>query len=106
MLTIRIVAGLVAAALASGALVVTAGASPAGAAIVLERPGCRYRVQHIKTRLNVRLTPGGRIVDKLYPGDRTWGSCKKFGKWRRIHGTEADRRGFAFAYYLKKIGRR
>ncbi|SEH03544.1 hypothetical protein SAMN05444920_1393 [Nonomuraea solani] len=106
MLTIRITASLAAAALASGVLVALGGASPAGAVTVLERPGCRYQVQHVITRLNVRIAPRGRIVDKLYPGDRTWGSCKKLGKWRRIHGTEVGRRGFAFAAYLKKIGRR
>ncbi|TMR11380.1 hypothetical protein ETD86_35960 [Nonomuraea turkmeniaca] len=60
----------------------------------------------VKTWLNVRSAPRGRVIDKLYPGDRTWGSCKKFGKWRRIHGTEIGRRGHSFGHYLKKIGKR
>ncbi|TYB56727.1 hypothetical protein FXF51_42165 [Nonomuraea sp. PA05] len=101
MLTSRIVAALVAVVLATGGLAAVAPA-PADAAA-----GCTYRVVRIKTRLNVRAEPRGRIVDKLYPGDRTWGSCRKAaGAWRRIHGTEIGRRGFSFGRYLKKIGRR
>jgi hypothetical protein len=83
-----------------------AGGLPGGIAADADRPGCRYRVRFIKTRLNIRDAPGGEIVDKLYPGDHTWGSCKKVGKWRRIHGTDLGRRGFAHGRYLKKIGRR
>ncbi|GAA2210020.1 hypothetical protein GCM10009850_054790 [Nonomuraea monospora] len=101
MLTSRIVAGLTAAALAASMLAAVE-VSPASAAA-----GCTYRVVRVKTRLNVRAEPRGRIVDKLYPGDRTWGSCRKAaGAWRRIHGTEIGRRGFSFGHYLKKIGRR
>ncbi|AQZ68890.1 unnamed protein product [[Actinomadura] parvosata subsp. kistnae] len=99
MLTTRIAAFLVAVSLAAAGLVATAASAEA-------RPGCTYRVVRVKTRLNIRMEPRGRIVDKLYPGDRTWGSCKKHGKWRRVHGTEIGRRGFAFGRYLKKIGRR
>ncbi|WP_345580013.1 hypothetical protein [Nonomuraea rosea] len=102
----RIAAGLVAAAITGGGLVVTAGTGPASATAVLDRPGCRYRVVRVQTRLNIRAAPRGRVVDKLYPGDRTWGSCKAFGTWRRVHGTHVGRRGFAFGHYLKKIGRR
>ena len=53
-----------------------------------------------------RNNAGGRIVDKLYPWDSTGGSCKKFGKLRRVHGTDLGRRGFGFTRYLKKIGKR
>ena len=106
MLTTRIAAGLVAAALAGGGLAIAGDARPASAVTVVDRPGCKYRIVRVKNRLNVRAAPRGRIVDKLYPGDRTWGSCKKFGSWRRIHGTDIGRRGFAFDHYLKKIGRR
>ncbi|MCK2213005.1 hypothetical protein MF672_004225 [Actinomadura sp. ATCC 31491] len=106
MVTRRIAAGLVAAVLAGSGLVVTGAAAPAAAVAVLERPRCKYRIKHVKTRLNVRAAPHGRIVDKLYPGDVTWGSCKSFGGWRRVRGTEVGRRGFSFTRYLKKIGRR
>ncbi|UBU12195.1 hypothetical protein [Nonomuraea gerenzanensis] len=102
MLTTRIAGGLLAAALAAAGLIATAPA-PASADA---RPGCTYRVVRVKTRLNIRTEPQGRVVDKLYPGDRTWGSCRKSGAWRRVHGTEIGRGGFAFAHYLKKIGRR
>ncbi|MEV0998456.1 hypothetical protein [Nonomuraea sp. NPDC050202] len=103
MLTSRIVAALVAAVLAAGGLAAVSIPAPASAD---DRPGCTYRVVRVKTRLNIRVEPGGRIVDKLYPGDRTWGSCANSGRWRRIHGTEIGRSGFAFGHYLKKIGRR
>ncbi|MFI6632113.1 hypothetical protein ACIBI7_24845 [Nonomuraea fuscirosea] len=110
MLTTHTTATLAATALAltvlTGGLVVLGDTRPANATTTLDRPGCRYRVVRVKTRLNVRVTPAGRVVDKLYPGDRTWGSCKKFGKWRRIHGTDLGRRGFASTHHLKKTGRR
>ncbi|MDA0641447.1 hypothetical protein [Nonomuraea ferruginea] len=69
---------------------------------------CRYAVRRIETRLNVRGGPGTRyrIVDKLYPGDYTWGSCRKFGRWRKVRGVDADRLGFSHAYYLRRIDTR
>ncbi|MBB6546240.1 hypothetical protein [Nonomuraea rubra] len=103
MLTSRIVAGLVAAVLAACGLAVVSTPARASAE---DRPGCLYRVVRVKTRLNIRTEPRGRVVDKLYPGDRTWGSCGKSGDWRRIHGTEIGRAGFAHGHFLKKIGRR
>ncbi|WP_043630576.1 hypothetical protein [Nonomuraea candida] len=106
MLTSRITAALVAGAVAATGLAAPSGAGPASAATALSRPGCKYRVVRVKTRLNVREQPRGEVVDKLYPGDRTWGSCQRFGKWRRIHGTEVGLRGFTFDHHLKKIGRR
>ncbi|QYC44825.1 hypothetical protein Nocox_36355 [Nonomuraea coxensis DSM 45129] len=105
MVTHRVAAILAAAALTGSALV-AAAATPASAVAVLELPGCRYRIKHVKTWLNVRAAPRGRIIDRLYPGDVTWGSCRTFDGWRRIHGTEIGRRGFSFARHLKKIGRR
>ncbi|MEV0623822.1 hypothetical protein AB0I81_61625 [Nonomuraea sp. NPDC050404] len=103
--TSRIAAALTAAALAAAGLTAVSGTSQASAT-ASTRDGCKYRVVRIKTRLNVRTQPRGQIVDKLYPGDHTWGSCKKAGKWRRIHGTEVGLRGFAWNRHLKKIGKR
>jgi hypothetical protein len=75
-----------------------------------ERAGkrCRYAVRRVETRLNVRRWPGTRyrVVDKLYPGDYTWGSCRKFGRWRKVRGVDAHRRGFSHKYYLKRIDTR
>ncbi|QFY12638.1 hypothetical protein GBF35_44115 [Nonomuraea phyllanthi] len=101
----RIAAALAAAAIAGGGLAAS-GMSPASAATVLDHPRCKYGVRHVRTTLNVRATPGGRVVDKLYPGDHAWGSCRKFGKWRRVRGTENDRKGFAYVHYLKRLARR
>ncbi|MEU1728854.1 hypothetical protein [Nonomuraea sp. NPDC005692] len=106
-----IAAGLVAAALAAGGLAApgaaaavppTAVPSPA----VSAAPGCKYRVQHVRTWLNVRAAPRGRIIDRLYPGDHTRGSCRRFDGWRRAHGTEHGRRGYGFSHYLRKFRRR
>ncbi|MEW9553450.1 hypothetical protein [Nonomuraea sp. NPDC050783] len=122
MVTRRILAVVVAALLAGSTLAATGPAEPASAVAApiaapvaaapvaavaaAGRARCKYRVRHVRTRLNVRAAPGGRIRDKLYPGDVTWGSCRKFGQWRRVRGVDADRRGFAFARYLRKVGRR
>lgn len=98
MLTTRIVALLAATLCAGPAWTVPAHAS--------DRPGCIYRVVRVKTHLHVRAWPNGRILDKLYPGDRTWGPCRKTGSWRHIHGTDIGRKGYAYGHYLKKLGRR
>lgn len=73
-----------------------------------DRGSCRYKVRRVTTRLNVRSGPGlrHRVVDKLYPGDYTWGSCRRFGPWRRVQGVDRDVRGFSHRYYLKRFDRR
>ncbi|MFI6927823.1 hypothetical protein ACIBIZ_48395 [Nonomuraea spiralis] len=98
----RVAAGLLAAA-----VVATGGglAAPGAAASVLRAPACKYRVVHVRTWLNVRAVPRGRIVDRLYPGDHSRGSCRRFDGWRRSHGTEHGRRGYSFSHYLKKFRR-
>lgn len=71
-----------------------------------ERVECLYRVVRVKTHLNIRVQPGGEVLDKIYPGDRTWGPCTKVGDWRQIKGTENKLTGYAYGHYLKKLGRR
>ncbi|MFD2348997.1 hypothetical protein ACFSTC_05695 [Nonomuraea ferruginea] len=53
---------------------------------------CRYAVRRIETRLNVRGGPGTRyrIVDKLYPGDYTWGELPEV---RQVAEGAGGRRG-------------
>jgi hypothetical protein len=106
LLTSRIAAALTAGAVAAAGLVPLTATGPASATAASTRDGCKYRVVRVKTRLNVRTQPRGQVVDKLYPGDHTWGSCQKAGKWRRIHGTEVGLRGFSWSRHLKKIGKR
>ncbi|GAB2945583.1 hypothetical protein ACFMQL_08490 [Nonomuraea fastidiosa] len=113
MLTSRIAAPLAAAALSCGALCCGAfccgTARPADAAAMAaseERVECLYRVVRVKTHLNIRVQPGGEVLDKIYPGDRTWGPCTKVGDWRQIKGTENKLTGYAYGHYLKKLGRR
>jgi hypothetical protein len=109
MMLSRIAATLTAATIAAGALTTaTASTTAAAAAVAFERPGCVYKVRHTKRTLNVRSGPGthSRVIDKLYPGDHTWGSCRKFGHWRRIHGNDHTRRGFTHRHYLKKLHHR
>ena len=131
MLTSRIAAPLTAAPLWAGLLcagVLCAGVFPArivaaeasgcgascralarsapAATVSGHRAECLYRVIRVKTRLNVRAQPGGQVLDKIYPGDRTWGPCTKVGAWRMIRGTENKLTGYAYGRYLKKLGRR
>lgn len=81
-------------------------ASPASAATSIQSSsaGCRYKVRHVKSRLNVRKGPGTRyrVIDKLYPRQVTRGKCRKVGQWRAVKG-DHGRKGYAHGRYLKKI---
>lgn len=107
----HIAAGIIAAAIAgSGVVTVSAvAASPASASTSVQTSsgGCRYKVRHVRTRLNVRKGPGTRyrVVDKLYPRQSTWGKCRKYGNWRKVDG-DRGKRGYASSHYLKKVHHR
>ncbi|GGS65050.1 hypothetical protein GCM10010156_24960 [Planobispora rosea] len=100
----RFAAALATTAVAAGGTVVTGAAlaSPAEAAGL----GCVFLVKH---RAPVKSKPAkkGKVVDRLRRGDRTLGSCRRYGQeknWHRVVGTRDLTKGYTRQKNLQKLG--